>query len=194
MKNLINNWKEILIFLTIIFIVSSIRVFGDNGIRPPPIIVNPIVNPASKYCTDLGYESSLEGVSKGVCKFPDGSSANEWDFVLGKAGREWSYCSKKGYEIKTLYNTSKCVSIYSRDCAVCILKNGTEVEVTQLMSLEKIIKCGNDICETNENYNNCPADCLKPEEFETTYIIVFLLIIILIIVYVIIKKFKGREQ
>ena len=101
MKNLIKNWKEILIFVIIIFIVSNIRVFGDGEIRPPPTIVNPMVNPASKYCSDLGYESSLEGVSKGICKFPDGSIAEEWDFLEGKDGKEWNYCSKKGYEMKT---------------------------------------------------------------------------------------------
>jgi len=199
METLIKKWKEIVIFVTIIFIISSIRVFGDNGIRPPPSLVNPVVNPASKYCSDLGYEEYVERTSEGeigMCKFPDGSTAEEWDFVLGKAGEKWSYCTQKGYQLKTLSNNSKCASIYSPDCAVCVLSNGTEVEVTKLMSIEKLeVKCGNNVCEPNENYNNCPQDCPKIENTYIIYIIAFSTVIIIIALYVIMRKrFKTKEQ
>ncbi|MEM4245451.1 MAG: DUF333 domain-containing protein [Candidatus Nanoarchaeia archaeon] len=47
-----------------------------------------ITNPASKYCVDQGYDWSIVkdagGNEYGVCKFPDGSECEEWDYYNGK--------------------------------------------------------------------------------------------------------------
>ena len=95
-----------------------------------------IPNPASVYCHELGYEWSIEemeGGQGGICKFPDGSSCEEWDFLEGKCGEDWSYCKQRGYEMKTVSN---CRCSYNSECAVCILSDGSEVEVLKLMNCE----------------------------------------------------------
>ena len=126
-----------------------------------------MVNPAAAYCRDLGYEWITEKTEKGdvgFCKFPDGTMMEEWSFLKGKGGEEWSYCRQKGYELKTLSNSDKCASIYSKDCAVCVLKEGIEIETSKLVKAEKeILGCGNGICDSpKENFENCPQDCPLP--------------------------------
>jgi putative hemolysin len=190
------KWKMIVIVIILIFIVSSIKVIAENSTRPIPNIVNPIQDPSVKYCKDMGYEWSLApGGSSGVCKFPDGSSAGDWDFLEGNAGENWSYCTKKGYELKTLSNDSKCISALNPNCSVCVLSNGTEVEATLLMKSEGFIakKCGNGICETNESYDNCPQDCKKIEKPYMLYAIVFSIVVILIVVTLLYMRRRKVE-
>ncbi len=60
-------------------------------------------NPAAVYCDDLGYQYDIVTTSKGqvgVCMFPDGSSCDEWDFLSGKCGVEYSYCARQGYNLE----------------------------------------------------------------------------------------------
>jgi len=176
-----------IVITIILFIVFSIKVLADNT-----TIENPIINPATKYCKDLGYEWSVEKTEigeMGICRFPDGSFAQDWAFLKGREGEEWSYCKKKGYELKAVTNDTRCLSIHSADCAVCVLEGGEETEVTELMKIEgtEAVKCGNGICETDENYNNCPSDCPKTELVSSEniiYIIAFLTIIIVIVIYI----------
>ena len=122
-----------------------------------------IVNPSAAYCNALGYNYKTKMVEEGemgICEFPDGSSCEAWNFLEGKCGEEYSYCTQQGYEIKTINDTEKCSSIFSNECAVCILNNGTEIEVTKLMELNfDVGECGDNTCMIGENYKNCPEDC-----------------------------------
>jgi putative hemolysin len=71
-----------------------------------------IANPASVYCAGMGFElelrTSAEG-SFGVCKFPDGSECEEWDFLSGRCGQEYSYCVQQGYVLEEGPNVGTCV-------------------------------------------------------------------------------------
>jgi putative hemolysin len=120
-------------------------------------------NPAYVYCTTLGYEyitfQEEEGV-RGACDLPN-NPVDAWAFLKGKTTQEYSYCLQKGYKIKTVVDREKCKSIYSDECAVCILMDGTEVEVTKLMNLSLIESdCGDGFCASvMESFRTCPKDC-----------------------------------
>jgi len=115
------------------------------------------LNPAEVYCEKLGYK--YDNV-QGLCIFPDGTKVDGWEFLQGKIGREYSYCKKIGLEIKTVKDPEKCIRFLLDECAVCILKNGTEVEVTELMELSfDETVCGDEVCGFPENYKTCPEDC-----------------------------------
>ena len=62
-------------------------------------------NPAANYCEMMGYQYETrvdsEGNQYGVCIFPDGSECDAWDFYYGRAGKEFSYCARYGYDIET---------------------------------------------------------------------------------------------
>jgi putative hemolysin len=61
-----------------------------------------LANPASVYCQGLGYEEQTrenELGQYGVCIFPDGSECDTWDFLAGRCGQEYSYCSQQGFEL-----------------------------------------------------------------------------------------------
>lgn len=124
-------------------------------------------NPAAVYCTSLGYdydvETWIDGGQIGLCKLPNNQTVEAWAFLKGKVGKEYSYCTRQGYKIKTIYG-EKCSSIYSSECAACIV-NGEEVEVTKLMNLNfEEGECGDEICAIGENFGNCPQDCPSGSE------------------------------
>jgi putative hemolysin len=106
-------------------------------------IVNPwataMVNPSAAYCEALGYnyitESTPEG-ERGLCVLPNGEAVSAWDFLKGKVGQEYSYCQQEGYQMKTVQDTETCMKFGTVECAVCVLDDGTEVEVTELMELD----------------------------------------------------------
>lgn len=59
-------------------------------------------NPAAVYCEGLGY--SLEAVMRGGgedadCIFPDGTRCGQWDFLAGRCGQEYSYCTLQEGEL-----------------------------------------------------------------------------------------------
>jgi len=118
-----------------------------------------MVNPAAAYCRELGYKIELvtqpDGSVNGICRMPDGTTINQWDFISGRSGLEWSYCTKQGLPAKHVQESTVC-----NDCTVCVLENGTEVEVTSLMGLNfREGTCGDGICGIPDNTANCPADC-----------------------------------
>ncbi len=106
-------------------------------------IVNPwataMVNPADAYCEALGYkyvtESTPQG-ERGLCQLPSGEAVDAWQFLKGKVAQEYSYCQQNGYEMRTVTDTETCMKFGTVECAVCVLDNGTEVEVTELMGLD----------------------------------------------------------
>src|SRR5689334_13828667 len=61
-----------------------------------------ISNPASDYCAKQGYRWETRTEPRGdygVCRFPDGSSCEEWDFYKANCGKRFSYCNRHGGRI-----------------------------------------------------------------------------------------------
>ena len=119
-------------------------------------------DPSDVYCESLGYKfeivSTPEGEA-GTCILPTGS-VDSWKFLKGEVGTEFSYCKKMGYEIKTIEDWDKCIRLFSDKCAVCVLGDGSEIEVTELMGLSfEETTCGDGSCGIPENYNTCSEDC-----------------------------------
>jgi len=128
---------------------------------PAPALA--LKNPAAVYCTALGYEYRIEKTEKGdvgYCVFPGGQKVDAWQFLRGNVARDKGYCASKGYEQKTVNDPAKCLKFLTDSCAVCVLPDGREVEVTELMGLvlaETV--CGDGVCGIPENYKTCPRDC-----------------------------------
>jgi putative hemolysin len=126
-------------------------------------------NPSVVYCKELGYDYMTIYTEKGavgVCKLPNNQIVETWEFLEGKVAQEYSYCTEMGYEIKIVEDCEKCSNIFTCECAMCILPDGNEVEVTELMALsfaeirvaESI--CGDGDCTLfQENFSSCPEDC-----------------------------------
>lgn len=130
--------------------------------------VSALTNPSAVYCTELGYEYitiNTETGVRGLCVLPNNQIVNAWWFLEGKVAQEYSYCKKEGYEIKTVVDSETCKKIFTEECAVCILEDGTEVEVAELMNLSFAeTVCGDDFCAAvMENFKNCPEDCPSGE-------------------------------
>ena len=125
-------------------------------------------NPAAVYCSALGYEYVIETTARGDwgnCILPTGEKVDEWQFLKGKTGTSYSYCSKQGLPIKTIRDPDRCILFLTDECSVCVLANGTEVEVTELMGLSfNETTCGDRTCGMPENYKTCPQDCPSGSE------------------------------
>jgi putative hemolysin len=132
-------------------------------------------NPAGVYCTRLGYVYDVEETSagqRGICILPDGTNCDEWDFLKGKCGVNYSYCAVKGYELKRVEDGKRCRTASSYDCAFCVLGDGSEREALDLLendaSYGEYVEereygvCGDKLCESGggEDERSCPADCL----------------------------------
>ena len=117
-----------------------------------------MLSPAEVYCEALGYEVVVESTElgeKALCRLPNDQTVDAWDFLNGKVALEWSYCAQQGYEAKHVEDSEVCV-----ECTVCVLPDGMEVEVTQLMGLTfDATECGDGTCGLPENYETCPEDC-----------------------------------
>jgi hypothetical protein len=123
-----------------------------------------LLEPSAVYCTSLGYTWTLEKDSQnGICMFGN-ESCPSTDFLMGKCGTEYSYCSRNGYAIRTVSNQA-CSSLpFFTECSACVLGNGTEVEVTKLMNLSfEEGSCGDGRCTLGEDCSNCISDCGCPE-------------------------------
>ncbi|MFH1155550.1 MAG: C1 family peptidase [Pseudomonadota bacterium] len=92
-----------------------------------------ITNPAMAYCEAMGYtyivKTDKQGNEYGVCQFPDKTSCDAWDFYKGKAGKKFSYCSKKGYGTQTRQTIN---DTYTSECAVCVSKTGPAHEIPMI--------------------------------------------------------------
>jgi C1A family cysteine protease/putative hemolysin len=92
-----------------------------------------MANPAAIYCTDLGYKYNItdtQNGQEGVCSFPDGSQCEEWQFLEGLCGQNYSYCALNGYDIITINNIS--VNAY------CV--NKTTGEVDSVINLFNLVE------------------------------------------------------
>jgi len=129
-KYLIKKRVKFIIIAAIVFLGFIFLAEGVKG----------MASPSAVYCQELGYKWTIKKTEEGeigICEFPDGSSCSDWEFLKGRCGQEYSYCHQKGYQLKTLSDDKKCASIFSKDCAVCVLSGGEEVEVSTLMKTEK---------------------------------------------------------
>ena len=140
--------KKIILGLMLVFLLGS---------------VSAVKNPSAVYCEEMGYEFTIHTTREGdvgICTMPNGRSFMAWEFLKGKIGKEYSYCGKQGYELKTINDSEKCPPIFSEECAVCVLSDGREVEMTQLMDLDFTEeRCGDGACSFGESHGNCPEDC-----------------------------------
>ncbi len=121
-------------------------------------------NPSAVYCTGMGYEFLVAETPQGengVCKLPDGSYVSAWWFLEGKVKREFTYCGKNGYGIKTISGELCDRNVINDECSVCIMPDGREIEVSELMNLSfSELVCGDGICGMGpENWTSCPQDC-----------------------------------
>ncbi|MFO8100797.1 MAG: DUF333 domain-containing protein [Dehalococcoidia bacterium] len=127
-------------------------------------------NPAACYCEAMGYEYTVETTPEGeagYCILSDNRKVDAWQFVLGQIAREYSYCAQNGYEMKTVYDWETCSGYGMPPCAVCILEDGREVEIIELMNLDLTEgECGDGVCAIGETYENCPEDCEKEANAE----------------------------
>lgn len=92
-------------------------------------------NPSAVYCKELGYGYEIKNTKEGqigVCIFPDGSSAEDWEFYSGETKGEYSYCAAKGYKLETEKNCA-----WSSKCGVCVLPDGKKISAFVLMLKEK---------------------------------------------------------
>ncbi|MFZ2975702.1 MAG: DUF333 domain-containing protein [Candidatus Moraniibacteriota bacterium] len=142
-----------LIFFLMIFLISDVYA---------------VLDPSAVYCEAMKYTFSILDSADGdtrVCTFSNGVSVGAVDFLKGKAGQEYSFCTKNGYALRHVVDGKKCSPISSADCSVCVV-NGEEVEVTSLMGLTFLSSiCGDSSCNPlEENYSSCSKDCSSGQE------------------------------
>jgi putative hemolysin len=131
------------------------------------LFVSPVAalkSPAAVYCKAMGYQNSGEKDASSneveLCILPDGKAVDAWHFLRGTAAQQYSYCAKQGYEQKTVASRAICAQFLTDTCAVCVKKDGTEVEVTKVMGLNfDETTCGDGTCGFPESYVTCPKDC-----------------------------------
>jgi putative hemolysin len=57
-------------------------------------------NPASFYCQEMGYNLELTETSQGtvgICSLPNDLECEEWEFLAGGCGIEWTFCARQGH-------------------------------------------------------------------------------------------------
>jgi putative hemolysin len=115
--------KKVLPGLVMIVIVVGTSGCGTSKEEPTsqPSGAPGLANPASVYCEGLGYTLDLrtdDSGSYGVCIFPDGSECDEWDFLAGRCGQEYSYCEQHGFilEAEEGSNIGSCVFTDGSSC------------------------------------------------------------------------------
>ena len=108
-----------------------------------------MMNPAAVYCAELGYEYKTvqtEQGERGICVIPEtGEEFDAWDFLEGKVGQKYSYCSTIDCDTITVSNGKNS---FSADYAICIPRHISATEhsnasfdesmsVTNLLKLEE---------------------------------------------------------
>jgi parallel beta-helix repeat protein len=92
-------------------------------------------NPAAVYCRALGYEYRITGDDgqQGICRMPDGEECEEWSFLTGRCGQEYSWCAQNGYGIETFTDGK---DPFSREYGVCVSPEGSVVgSISELLDL-----------------------------------------------------------
>jgi putative hemolysin len=98
-----------------------------------------LLNPAATYCTSLNNTYTIitapDGGQSGTCILPDKKAVDAWQFLEGRVAQKYSYCGLHNYSVHTVTDANLCAGIYSTRCALCVLPDGNEKEVTALMNL-----------------------------------------------------------
>lgn len=97
-----------------------------------------LLNPAAVYCDGLNYTYTVESGEngdRGYCVIDGGTRIDAWEFLRGEEGTGYGYCERQGYDTRTITDPALCAGVYSDSCAVCVLPDGTLMEVTALMGL-----------------------------------------------------------
>lgn len=119
--------------------------------------VSAIPNPASLYCTEMGYQNV-----DGNCIFTDGTKCEEWAFYRKECGISYIKevaCAKAGEDSGI---AKQCCSGLNN-----IAKGGEMVNGRcefPIGTLGVCSDCGNKICESWENVCNCPVDCREGQK------------------------------
>ncbi len=123
-------------------------------------------NPSAVYCTALGYEYAVERNAlgeAGFCVLPNGKKVDAWKFLLGAVEQDSNYCAVNGHSqkrVRASKTMANCAMYRTESCLVCVLADGTEVEVTELMRLDfDETTCGDGVCGVPETSESCPEDC-----------------------------------
>ena len=204
--------KRIKIIIAFLILVLPMNVLAV--VEKPDYLSNPPPNPSAAYCEDLGYEFIIQETPEGdlgICKFSENYQAPAWGFLRGEESQEYSYCSQAGYEMKIIDNPEKCGFTYKpgHGCLACVLANGEEIEVSNLMKRDRSGKSsfGNIIqeqicqidgeCMGGENSDNCLQDCVLAAEEPGKYLkYLFWLGIVLafVIALVVLVKIKTDRK
>lgn len=129
LKFIVSGFRYIALTL---YVVTCVMFFPDHALS--------VENPSAAYCNALGYTYVTEkegyGNEVGVCIFPDNSRAGSWDFLRGKAGSKFSYCSRMGYETESRFEAKNGFKTEYGVCLIPVEKekgNTLEIPVIELM-------------------------------------------------------------
>jgi putative hemolysin len=56
-----------------------------------------VPSPASAYCHKLGFVPTDDG----TCRYPDGTSCDQWAFYRAQCGQPFSYCNRHGGQVSS---------------------------------------------------------------------------------------------
>jgi len=120
-----------------------------------------LLNPAAIYCTSLNNTYTIttgsDGGQSGTCVLPDKKSVDAWQFLEGRVAQKYNYCGLNNYSTHPVTDANLCAGISSASCALCVLPDGKEKEVTSLMGLN--FKEPNLVVETTScGGNTCPVN------------------------------------
>lgn len=125
--------------------------------------VSAMKNPAAVYCGAIGFAYTAQETPDGIlglCRMPDGTTVDAWQFLQGSAGQQYSWCARQGYRQQVVRSYRTCGEFGLGECLACVLPDGSTREVTQLMNLSFAeTSCGDGSCGMPENAISCPADC-----------------------------------
>ena len=104
-----SNWR----FWRLLFVLILVGSVGVSSCKPTPAAPTEIPfddgeedpfigmpNPASFYCQEMGYNLTLTETSQGtvgICELPNQIECEEWEFLAGTCGIEWTFCARQGY-------------------------------------------------------------------------------------------------
>lgn len=110
-------------------------------------------NPAAVYCTEMGCEYQLEKTEngeRGICVMPSNEECDAWAFYSGECGREFSYCTKKGWVVAPQAEKD----CFATNCTTCVLPDGSHKTVSELLDLNDKCAVGVNRLNENEKVNN----------------------------------------
>lgn len=124
--------KQHLSFLLIVLLVVLVACQQATVEQPAAPVVDEgetsaepaagLANPAAVYCEGLGYRLESRETDAGMdaaCIFPDGDECDQWDFLAGRCGQEYSYCLSQGgirLKVEQDSNIGTCVFADGSGC------------------------------------------------------------------------------